>query len=165
MGSEQPWRKPCFLKCSTMKIHVSSQLLLLPCIARLAKLQNIRSRQSILKCQCWRIFSGRACWAGLRMWTIFIFFSSPSGLILNHGYSFLQFTQYLHKCCCQHREGDSSSEERSDCELCRRKGRETLISVAAAACAVLKLLWNCSKVTNCHHHVWMDNLHPAPLYL
>lgn len=74
MGSEQPWRKPCFLKCSTMKIHVSSQLLLLPCIARLAKLQNIWSRQSILKCECWRIFSGRACWAGLRMWTIIFFF-------------------------------------------------------------------------------------------
>lgn len=34
-----------------------------------------------------------------------------------------------------------------------------------AACAVLKLLWKYSKVTNCHHHVWMDHLHPAPLYL
>ena len=93
------------------------------------------------------------------------FFSFPFGLILNHAYTFIQFTKYLHKCCCQHREGHSSAEGMSDCELHRIKERQTFISVAAAACALLKLLWKYSRVTTCHRRVWMDNLHHAPLYL
>lgn len=99
-------------------------------------------------------------------WTKLNLFSTPFILIFNHVYCFIQFTKWicLHKCCCLHREWDSSSKGMRGCELSKSEGRGSSILVAAAACAVLVIV-KVQKSHNSHHYVCMANLYPANLYL
>lgn len=99
-------------------------------------------------------------------WTKLNLFSTPFILLFNHVYCFIPFTKWicLHKCCCLHREEDSSSKGMRGCVLSRSKGRGSSILVAAAACAVLVIV-KVQQSHNSHHYVCMANLHPANLYL
>lgn len=90
------------------------------------------------------------------------FFSFPSRLNLNHAYSFTNSPGTCTNAAASTEKGDGSGEGISNCELSRRKGRE--INICGSSILWFgKVFVKLQQSHQCHHHVWMDNLHPVPL--
>lgn len=91
-----------------------------------------------------------------------IFFSFPSRLNLNHAYSFTNSPGTCTNAAASTEKGDGSGEGINNCELSRRKGRE--INICGSSILWFgKVFVKLQQSHQCHHHVWMDNLHPVPL--